>query len=155
MQQHSHMNRWLDHLRAYRNIALDTNVIIYALQEVPPYWALIEHLFRMLERGYLIARVSTLVEAEVLVKPLQQRNQIALEKAEMFFSYLPNLVVRTFDRAVARRAALVRATSHLRLPDAAIVATALEERCDVLIGNDATMELQPIGIPYLHLGNYI
>ena len=39
--------------------------------------------------------------------------------------------------------------------DALIVATAIEERCDVIIGNDSRIARQNTGIPYLYLENYV
>ena len=103
----------------------------------------------------MVGTVSTVVEAEVLVKPLRERDQLAAEKAALFFRYAPNLVVRSFDRTIARRAALARARSLLPLPDAIIVATALGERCDVLIGNDASMARHSFGVPFLYLEDYV
>ena len=99
--------------------------------------------------------LSTVVESEVFVRPLRKRDRAVLEKAELFFRVSRNIVIRNFDRAVARRAAQVRADSGLRLPDAVIIATALEERCDALIGNDPAMGRHTFGIPYLHLDDYI
>ncbi len=155
MPRSPRIERWLQDLRPYRRVALDTNVVVYALDNVLPYQELARHLLRLMERGFMVGTVSTVVEAEVLVKPLRERNQLAIEKAELFFRYAPNLVVRSFDRTIARRAALVRAGSLLPLPDAIIVATALEERCDVLIGNDASMARHSFGVPFLYLEDYV
>ena len=74
---------------------------------------------------------------------------------ELFFRDSPNLVIRSFDRTIAKRAALVRASNRLLLPDAIIVATALEERCDAIIGNDSVIASQAVGIPYLYLNDYV
>ena len=41
------------------------------------------------------------------------------------------------------------------LPDAIIIATALQARCDALIGNDARMARHTFGLPYLYLDGYI
>lgn len=142
-------------MRAYRRVALDTNVVIYALEDVAPYRELAQHLLRMIERGFMTGTVSTVVEAEVLVKPLRERDRAALDKVELFFRDSPNLVIRSFDRTIAKRAALVRASNRLLLPDAIIVATALEERCDAIIGNDSVIASQAVGIPYLYLNDYV
>ena len=149
------MNRWLDDLSAYRHVGLDTNVIIYFLEDVVPYRELAGQVLQMMDRGLIVGSVSTVVEAEVLVKPLRDRNRRAQETIELFFRNSPNLVMRGVDRTVARRAASVRASSRLRLPDAIVVATAIEERCDVLIGNDRDMYRDVSHIPYLHLDNYV
>jgi predicted nucleic acid-binding protein len=108
-----------------------------------------------MERGLMMGSVSTVVEAEVMVKPLRNRDWLALDRLELFFGNSPNLIVKSFDRTIARRAALVRASSRLALPDAIIVATALEDRCEALIGNDSSMSQQTLGLPYLHLNDYI
>ena len=155
MLRHPATDRWLVDLRAHRRVALDTNVVIYALEGVEPYGVLAQHLFRMMERGFTLATVSTVVEAETLVKPLRDRNRLALERIELFFRNSPNLRFRSLDRTIARRAARVRATSRLALPDAIVVATALEEGCDALIGNDAAMVQHTFGLPYLYMADYV
>ena len=86
---------------------------------------------------------------------MRDRNRRALETIELFFRNSPNLVIRSVDRTVARRAAAVRASSRLSLPDATIVATALEDRCDALIGNDSSVARYASGIPYLYLNDYL
>ena len=103
----------------------------------------------------MMGTVATIVEAEVMVKPLRDRDQLNLERAELFFRESPNLVLRTLDRTIARRAARVRAVSRLALPDAIIVATGLEEGCEAIIGNDYGVASRPLGIPYLYLDDYI
>lgn len=155
MQQGLQVDRWLKDLTAYRRLALDTNLLIYALNGVMPYQELARHLFALMERGLVMAIASTVVEAEVLVKPLRDRDMLALDRVVLFFRESPNLLIRDFDRSVARRAAQIRATSHLRLPDAMIVATALEERCDAIVGNDAAMAQQVRELPYLYMENYV
>ncbi len=149
------IDRWLQDLSSYRRIALDTNTIIYGLEGVAPFRELAQHLFRLMERGLVIGTASTVVEAEMLVKPLRDRDLPTLQKVELFFRNSPNLMIRSVDRDVARRAAKVRATTRIRLPDAIIVATALEERCDAIVGNDFQVASQSIEIPYLCLDNYI
>ena len=155
MEPFPEIDRWLQDLRDYRRVALDTNVVIYALEDVAPYRELAQHLLRLMERGLMMASVSAIVEAEVMVKPLRNRDWLTLDKLELFFGNSPNLIVKSFDRTIAKRAAMVRASSSLALPDAIIVATALEDRCEVLIGNDTAMTQQTLGLPYLHLNNYI
>ncbi|MCI0440407.1 MAG: PIN domain-containing protein, partial [Chloroflexi bacterium] len=110
---------------------------------------------RFMERGFLIGTVSAVVEAEVFVKPLRERDRQRIDTVELFFASSTNLVVRSVDRTIATRSAYVRAQTRLSLSDAIIVATALEDRCDALIGNDAAMRGRTPGLPYLYLGDYI
>ncbi len=146
---------WLEELGTHRRVALDTNVVIYFLEGLPPYHELAWHLHQLLGRGLLLGVVSTIVEAEVLTKPIREQDQGAVDNAEIFFRATPNLVVRSVDPIVARRAALVRAQTQLLLPDAIIVATALEEHCDAIIGNDRRMASQLREIPYISLQDYV
>ena len=155
MQQQPRVGQWLEALSTHHRVALDTNVVIYFLEEVAPYYQLALHLQQLLGRSLLLGVVSTIVEAEVLTKPLRNQDQVAVDKAELFFRATPNLVVRGVDSLVARRAALVRARASLPLPDALIAATALEERCDAMIGNDRRMASQLMEIPYISLNDYV
>jgi predicted nucleic acid-binding protein len=149
------VDRWLHDLGSYRRVGLDSNLIIYALGDVFPYRELVQHVFVLLERGLMTGIASTIVQAEVCVGPLMRRKRLELERAELVFRNSPNLVVVDCDRAVARRAAEVRAASRMPLPDAIVVATALEARCDALIGNDSRMTGHTFGLPYLYLNNYL
>ncbi len=103
----------------------------------------------------MVAVASTIGQTEVLVTPLRERDTPKLERAELFFRELPNLSVVDCNRVIARRAAEVRAASRMPLPDAIIIATALETRCDALIGNDPRMAQHTFGLPYLYLNSYI
>ncbi len=66
-----------------------------------------------------------------------------------------NLVLRPLDRAVTRRASEVRAQTGLSLADAVVAATALEERCDAIIGNDGRMASRARGVQHLYLDDYV
>ena len=99
--------------------------------------------------------ISTIVEMELLVKPLRDRNFSTVNRIEVFLRGTPNLIVRSLDRVVARRAADVRARTGLAQFDAVIAATAMEERCDAIIGNDGMFASRVTGIPYLYLDDYI
>jgi len=155
MEPLARISLWLEELRAHRRVALDTNLVIYYLEDVSPYNELTFHLMRLMERGVIAGVLSTVVQAEVLVKPLRERNQRLIDRMESFFRQSPNLALRSVDSAVARRAALVRSATQLPLPDAIIVATALEERCDVIIGNDGSIARHNTGVPYVYLQNYV
>ena len=149
------LHRWLDVVGTFRKVALDTNAVIYIINGVPPYSQLLGHLLRLMERGLIAASVSTIVEAEVLVKPLREADPIAIETAQLFFRNTPNLTVQVIDRAVAAASASVRAETGLRLPDAIIAASALEDRCDAIVGNDRKMAERVSGVPYLYLDDYV
>lgn len=145
--------RWSERLSSLHRISFDSNALIYASEGISPYAGYVGQALEMLKRGEARGFISTIVEMEMLVKPLQERNVVALDRIELFLRDTPNLFVRGVDRTVARRAAGLRARLHPM--DAIIAATALVERCDALIGNDAMMASKVIQIPYLYLNDYV
>lgn len=149
------MTSWPERLSSLRRIALDTNVIIYKLENATRYSQLVEPVFGLLNRGRIAIILSRVVEMEALVRPLRDNDRAAVDVLTLLFARTPNLRVRDVDQAIAHRAADVRAITRLRAPDAIIAATALEERCEALIGNDKIMASRLRGIPYLYLDDYI
>ncbi len=138
-----------------RRIAFDSNVLIYLMEKREPYAPYVVEAVSLIERGPAVGVISPVVEMELLVRPLRVGDTSTQERIELFFRSTPNLLIRSVDRAIARRAARVRASTRLRAIDAIIVATAIEERCDAIIGNDAAMASQVTGIPYLYLEDYV
>lgn len=146
---------WQTQLAPMRRVAFDTNALIYLLKGVEPHASLVTQALSLLAMGTAAGVISTIVELELLVKPMRERESATVERIEFFLRTTPNLSVRPVDRMVARRAAEVRARTGISPPDAIIVATALEERCDAIIGNDYVVALRMIGIPYICLDDYV
>ena len=146
---------WTNKLASLRRIAFDSNALIYFLEDREPYATFVAQAITIVESGRALGFISTVVEMEMLVKPIQQRDDDAHDRAETFLRTRPNLSVRSVDRVIARRAANVRARTRLRPMDAIIVATGLEERCDAIIGNDSMIASRIVGIPYLYLDDYV
>jgi predicted nucleic acid-binding protein len=97
---------------------------------------LLQPLFRRVQRGEASAFVSAITEAELLVRPERDGNREAVERITDLLSEDGFYVINT-DRRIARRSAALRAHNGLRLPDAIIVATAIQTRCDAVVTNDA------------------
>ena len=149
------MANWTDQLASLRRIGFDSNALIYMLEDRDPYADYVAEAVTKIERGGAMGFVSAIVEMEILVKPIREDDSAALNRIESFLRQARNLHVRSVDRTVARRAARVRAQTWLDPLDAIIVATALEERCDAIIGNDSVIASRSTGIPYLYLDDYI
>ncbi len=80
--------------------------------------------------------MCALTVAELLVGPYRS-GAAAVATMEGFFRFFEAIEVVPLDTAVARTAAQLRATAGLTLPDAAVVATALERDATMVITNDA------------------
>jgi hypothetical protein len=60
-----------------------------------------------------------------------------------------------FERDHAESTALVRAATGLKLPDAAVIATAYLSNALAIIGNDKQWRNKQLDIPYVHLDDLI
>lgn len=126
-----------DTLRTGSRVFLDSAVLIYFLEENPRYLPSVNALFtRIAERGlYGIASYLTLME--VIVKPLKEKR---LDLAERYRDILLNndsLTVFPMERAVAEKAAALRAShQNLKTPDAIQLATAIVHGTDAFLTND-------------------
>jgi len=149
------MANFREEIGHYRKVALDTNALIYYLEDVPPYQQLVMNLMPLVEDGALSLVVSTIVEMELLVKPVRDGNTEGVAKIEAFLSDQKGLVVLAPGRRAAQQAARLIAQYRLDVPDAIIVATALEAGCDAVVGNDALCAQRVREIPYLYLEEFI
>ena len=126
-----------------QQIYLDTNVWIYALEGYPSFVPDLTQLFQSIDSGDLTAVTSELTLAEVLVKPLMDGN---LERQMAYQQAIKNsnvLYVAPVSRNVLIKAAQLRASVNLKLPDAIHAATALLTRCSTFLTNDKGFRTVP------------
>ncbi|MDD2510467.1 MAG: PIN domain-containing protein [Syntrophomonas sp.] len=143
-------------ISAHQNIMLDTNAIIYFLDGTPDLFDLMRALFELVEQDRLKITLSVISEAELLVKPYREKNSTAIEAVSFFLEEFPNLKINLPNMEISRQAAKIRAESGLRLPDAMIVATAINTQCDLLLGNDiGLMQKASSYLPTVILSEYI
>ncbi|MBI3271454.1 MAG: PIN domain-containing protein [Planctomycetes bacterium] len=123
-------------LKGKRRVFLDTNAVIYYVEENSTYLPLLDPLFKMVADGQFIALSSYVTLLEVLVGPLKGgRPDIAQAYRDLLlnaegFEFFP------LDREVAEEAARLRAAQNFRTPDAIQLATARRHGADAFITND-------------------
>lgn len=144
---------WSEALEGNSRIAFDTNALIYFLEDFYPYSDRVAEALRMLSDGVAVGFASTIVEMEMLVGPLRQRDRRLLMNVRKFFNLQPNLHLTPLNSDIARAAAEVRAETGMKAPDAIIAATAAANRCDVVIGNDRAFAGR-CPVPYLVLDDF-
>ena len=118
-----------------REVMLDSNALIYSVEQIEPYWSLLRPLWEDAAAGRLRLIASAIVVPEVLVKPLAVGDAVL---ADAFCEVLspPSMTLYAVDRYVLDRAAEARAAAAgFRTPDAVIAATA-ESRGAALVTND-------------------
>jgi len=86
--------------------------------------------------GRNAAIVSPITVMEVLVRPLRVQPASA-QHVHDFLTHWPNLTLLSTDLHIAQEAASLRATYHLKAPDALIVATGIVAQVGHLMTNDA------------------
>jgi predicted nucleic acid-binding protein len=91
--------------------------------------------FRRIQSGEAGLMVSVVTESELLVRPERDRDEAAIERIGDLLSE-DGIYVVNVDRRIGRRAARLRAENRSALPDAIIVATAIETGCDAIVTND-------------------
>ncbi len=143
-------------LATHARVGLDSSVLIYHLEGLPPYALLTEIVFTSLSRGTLTAVISTISVTELLIKPFADRADDKVRICEAFLEGLPNTHFVPPSVAIAKEAARLRAVHKLRTPDALLLATALEEGATAFLTNDARLKrVEEEGISVLVLRDYV
>lgn len=103
----------------------------------------------------MVGIVSTIVEMELLVRPIREGNSRAIDQVGVLLYQIPGMTVHPVDSAIARRAANIRAATRLTAADSIVSATAADQGCDALIGNDVQVARRFRDVPYLLLRDYV
>lgn len=121
-----------------RNILVDTNIIIYLTDDIPPYASLSRMLFEMIESGAVFACFSMVSIAEVMRGPLRKgMKQMALDIRDYLMNF-PNSDCQDINRGVIDQVGNDKqiAWSKLRTLDSLIIASGLVNHVDVFVSND-------------------
>lgn len=131
-------------------VYLDTSPVIYSVEKVAPYAALLDPLWDEMELGTIQVISSELLLLESLVLPLKQNDTSLIADYERVLTNSDLLLVKV-DAAVLRLAAQLRATTNLKTPDAIHAATALATGCTQFITNDsAFLRVPKLNVTVLH-----
>lgn len=130
-------------------VYLDSNVLIYLLENSPAWGGPAATLLRACASRQREAVVGDAVLAEVMVGALRSpADELARQTAELFSA--GPLTVVSHDRDMFLEAARIRAHHGGQLLDALHVATAIASGCDAVISHDARMPRLP-EMPVLRL----
>ena len=114
----------------------DTNIFIHVLEGFPESERVLRKVLAAMDAGELAVATSELTVAEVLVKPKRERNH-ALEAAYLrILQPSPTMRIIPITLDILLRAAEIRASTALKLPDAIHLATAQAEGCESFLTSD-------------------
>jgi predicted nucleic acid-binding protein len=121
-----------------RSILVDTNIIIYLTDDIPPYVSLSRVLFEMIESGSVFAYFSMVSIAEVLQGPLRKgMKQRAMDVRDYLINF-PNSACQEVNRSVIDHIGNEKQIgwSKLRTLDSLIIASGLVNHVDLFVSND-------------------
>jgi len=139
-------------IAAGQPVCFDSTAMIAYISLEQPVAAL---LGRLIDDRRLAKIVSTITLAEVLTRPEARGDASLVAEIRDAFGRVPNFRIVDFDQDHAAATAAVRAQTGLKLPDAAIVATARLAGAGALLGNDRQWRGKPLGVPYHHLDDVL
>lgn len=131
---------------------MDTAPLVYFLGGYAPRDAVAEELLTRAATGAVHVVASVITEAELLVGALRTGAEEAALVGQLFDGPIRPVPVA---RETARRAAQLRAERGLRMVDAVVAATALEEGCTALLGNDRSFRRLEGLLAYLHVDDLV
>lgn len=120
----------------HRRLGLDTNVLIYLLENHPRYGPWCAALFEHIEQGRAEAVTSTVSLLEILVQPYRLQDEDMARKVYGLLTTYPGLAWSPVTIEIADKGADLRARYRLSTPDAIQVATAIEHGATLFVGND-------------------
>lgn len=123
-------------------IALDTNVLIYFLEGIEPQASKVEKILNAIMKSQDEGVISTITIAEVLTGFYMTGDNKKATKAKNLLNDLTlsklKIVPVTFE--IADLAANLRAKRGGKLPDALIVATALNQKAESVYSQDKDLQ---------------
>ncbi len=122
----------------YRRIGLDTNVIIYYIEEHPVFLKKVEPLIDRIVEGKAIGITSYVTLLELLVKPIKEERFDLVEQYKTIL--MTQLEMVPLDESVSLRAAELRAKYGIKTPDAIQLASVISKNGDVFITNDGRLD---------------
>ena len=121
----------------YKRIGLDTNVLIYYIEEHPVFLGKIEPIIDKIITGRATGITSYVTLLELLVKPMWEGRFDLIEQYKQIISTQLEMVPLGDD--VAIKAAELRAKYNIKTPDAIQLASVISRNGDVFITNDVRL----------------
>lgn len=118
----------------FKRIGLDTNVLIYYIEEHPVLMEKVELFINKIEDGKAIGITSYVTLLELLVKPIQEGRFDLVDQYRTILSSKLEMV--PLNEIVSIKAAELRAKYGFRTPDAIQLASVISRKGDVFVTND-------------------
>lgn len=137
------MNTFLHQFTSHQPVFIDSACFIYAFEKHPLFSPLSQLLFNQISAQKTTAFTSIITVTEVLTQPYKDKRIDLVDLYNQIFFHTDKLCVVTPDEHTAIKAAQIRATNNLGLPDAYQLALAIESNCKSFITNDQQLKKIP------------
>ncbi len=127
-------------------VYLDTDALIYSVEKIVPYAALLQPLWDAAAQRTFQVVSSDLALLEALVQPLQLGDTVLVQLYRDLLTASQETRLIPISRAVIEAAARLRATTGIKTPDAIHAASALGEGVALFVSNDPVYRRIP-GLP--------
>jgi len=124
----------------YSILGLDTMLFIYHFEENKDYLPFTRALFGLIEDGMIEGKTSIITRLEILVKPIEEGDDILADEYKLILENFPHLEVAPVDAGIADLASSLRAKYKLRTPDAIQLATSIAKGAQAFVTNDESLK---------------
>jgi predicted nucleic acid-binding protein len=117
-------------------VYLDTDVVIYSVEKIEPYWSLLQPMWQAAGDSNFLLVGSELLLLETLVKPIQAGDNELEQIFRQLLLTSAEVQLYPISLPVLEQAIRLRASLNLKSPDAIHAATALSLGCTLFLTND-------------------
>ncbi len=149
------LGRFRRALGSAKRVGLDTQILIYHLEDLAPYVELTTHLLAGASAGAFQLLLSIVSLSEILVKPWQNGDSDRAKRIRAALEALPGIQFADITAAVAADGAALRGRTRLPLPDALIVASVVNRGAQVIVTNDRARRAKKLPCRVLLLDEYV
>ena len=133
-----------------QTIGIDTQILIYYLEDNPEYADRIEKILEDVQQGKFQAVFSSIGLIEILTGPKKRGNYDLAAQYRQMIASIPNLVLKGINENIVEVVSDLRGGYNVATPDAILIATAIDFGADTFITNDQTLKkVKEIGIELL------
>lgn len=129
-----------DFLRRHKTIGLDSNLLIYFIEDRLDYQIVTQKIFESIEMGRNLGICSTLSLLEVLIQPYRKDDDAMVNEFYSLLTTYPHLSWIELSVEIADLGARLRAKYQIKTPDAILLATAIYSGASGSIGNDKSLK---------------
>lgn len=127
-------------LEKHKRIGLDSMGFIYFLEDNSNFANLAEIIFELAEKDEAVIISTVLAPIEVLTGYRKTKDSAAENEFIQMVQDFPNIEIYDLDFRMIERVVDLRAKYSIKTPDAIHIATAIENKADIFVTNDAALK---------------